>query len=37
MKDYLQVQKDRINYHFQPLKNTVHRSSLTAPSLLIIF
>ena len=33
MKDYLQVQKDRINYHFQPLKNTVHRSSLTAPSL----
>lgn len=33
MKDYLQVQKDRINYHFQPLRNTVHRSSLTAPNL----
>ena len=33
MKDYLQVQKDRINYHFQPFKNTVHRSSLTAPNL----
>ena len=33
MKDYLQVQKDRINNHFQPFKNTVHRSSLTVPSL----
>ena len=33
MKDYLQVQKDRINYHFQPFKNTVHRSSLTVPNL----
>lgn len=34
MKDYLQVQKDRINYHFQPFKETVHRSSLTAPNIL---
>ena len=33
MKDYLQVQKDRVSYHFQPFKNTVHRSSLTAPNL----
>lgn len=33
MKDYLQVQKDRINYHFQPFKDTVHRSSLTAPNI----
>ena len=33
MKDYLQVQKDRINYHAQPSKNTIHRSSLTAPNL----
>ena len=33
MKDYLQVQKDRASYHFQPFKNTVHRSSLTAPNL----
>ena len=33
MKDYLQVQKDRISYHAQPSKNTIHRSSLTAPNL----
>ena len=33
MKNYLQVQKDRINYHAFPNSNTVHRSSLTAPSL----
>ena len=31
MKDYLQVQKDRVNYHAQPSRNTIHRSSLTAP------
>ena len=34
MKAYLEVQKDRIKYHTQPFKNTVHRSSLTAPCLL---
>ena len=33
MKSYLEVQKDRIKYHAQPFKNTVHRSSLTAPCL----
>ena len=33
MKDYLQVQKDRIKYHVQPFKNTVHRSSLIAPRM----
>ncbi len=33
MKDYLQVQKDRIKYHVQPFKNTVHRSSLIAPQM----
>ena len=33
MKDYLQVQRDRIRYHAQPNRNTVHRSSLTAPNL----
>ena len=33
MKSYLQVQRDRIKYHSQPFKNTVHRSSLTAPNL----
>ena len=33
MKSYLQVQRDRIKYHLQPFKNTVHRSSLTAPNL----
>ena len=31
MKDYHKVQKDRIRYHAQPHKNTVHRSSLIAP------
>tara|TARA_B100000902_G_scaffold397049_1_gene459678 strand:- start:1158 stop:1724 length:567 start_codon:yes stop_codon:yes gene_type:complete len=34
MKDYHQVQKDRIKYHIQPFKNTVHRSSLIAPSMV---
>ncbi len=34
MKDYHQVQKDRIKYHIQPFKNTVHRSSLIAPSMI---
>ena len=34
MKDYLQVQKDRVKYHIQPFKNTVHRSSLIAPNML---
>ena len=33
MKDYHKVQKDRIKYHTQPHKNTVHRSSLIAPEL----
>tara|TARA_E500000178_G_scaffold183468_1_gene181892 strand:- start:1405 stop:2889 length:1485 start_codon:yes stop_codon:yes gene_type:complete len=33
MKDYHKVQKDRIKYHAQPNKNTVHRSSLIAPEL----
>jgi hypothetical protein len=33
MKDYLQVQKDRVKYHIQPFKNTVHRSSLIAPNM----
>ena len=33
MKSYLQVQRDRIKYHSQPFRNTVHRSSLTAPNL----
>ena len=33
MKDYLQVQKDRIKYHIQPYKNTVHRSSLIVPEM----
>ena len=33
MKNYFQVQKDRIRYHANPNKNTVHRSSLTAPNL----
>ena len=33
MKDYLQVQKDRIKYHIQPSRNTVHRSSLIAPNM----
>mgnify|MGYP001334612317 CR=1 FL=1 len=33
MKDYLQVQKDRIKYHIQPRKNTVHRSSLIVPEM----
>ena len=34
MKKYLNVQKDRKKYYFNPLKNTVHRSSLLAPSML---
>ena len=33
MKDYFQVQKDRIKYHIQPSRNTVHRSSLIAPNM----
>ena len=33
MKDYHKIQKDRIKYHAQPYKNTVHRSSLIAPEL----
>jgi hypothetical protein len=33
MKDFHKVQKDRIKYHAQPHKNTVHRSSLIAPEL----
>ena len=33
MKDYHKIQKDRIVYHAQPHKNTVHRSSLIAPEL----
>ena len=33
MKSYLQVQRDRVKYHSHPFKNTVHRSSLTAPNL----
>ena len=33
MKDYHKVQNDRIKYHAQPYKNTVHRSSLIAPEL----
>ena len=31
MKKYLKVQSDRKNYHVNPFKNTVHRSSLLAP------
>ncbi len=34
MKQYLKVQSDRKKYHINPLKNTVHRSSLLAPSML---
>ena len=33
MKDYHKIQKDRIVYHAQPHKNTVHRSSWIAPEL----
>tara|TARA_B100000686_G_scaffold2321_1_gene2558 strand:+ start:1505 stop:2989 length:1485 start_codon:yes stop_codon:yes gene_type:complete len=33
MKDIHQIQKDRIKYHLHPNKNTVHRSSLIAPSI----
>lgn len=33
MKNFLQIERDRTNYHLNPLKNTVHRSSLTAPNL----
>ena len=33
MKDYLQVQKNRIKNHIQPSMNTVHRSSLIAPNM----
>ena len=33
MKDFHQVQKDRIKYHAQPNKNTVHRSSLIVPNI----
>jgi len=33
MKNYLQVEKDRKKYHAQPSKNTIHRSSLTAPNI----
>ena len=35
MKDFHQVQKDRIKYHAQPNKNTVHRSSLIVPNIFI--
>jgi hypothetical protein len=34
MKAYLKVQKDRKRYHINPFKNTVHRSSLLAPSMV---
>ena len=34
MKAYLNVQKDRKKYHINPFKNTVHRSSLLAPSMM---
>ena len=33
MKQYLKVQSDRKKYHLNPLKNTVHRSSLLAPTM----
>ena len=33
MKAVHQVQKDRIKYHAQPKKNTVHRSSLIVPDI----
>ena len=33
MKDFLRVKKDRIKYHAQPNKNTVHRSSLIVPDI----
>jgi hypothetical protein len=33
MKQYLKVQNDRKKYHINPFKNTVHRSSLFAPSM----
>ena len=34
MKDFHQVEKDRIKYHALPNKNTVHRSSLIVPDIL---
>ena len=33
MKAFHQVEKDRIKYHAQPKKNTVHRSSLLVTSM----
>jgi len=33
MKDYHQVQRERIKYHAHPNKNTVHRSSLIVPDI----
>ena len=33
MKQYLKVQSDRKQYHINPFKNTVHRSSLFAPTM----
>ena len=33
MKDYHKVQRDRIKYHAQPSKDTVHRSSLIASEI----
>lgn len=33
MKQYLKVQRDRKKYHINPFKNTVHRSSLFAPTM----
>lgn len=33
MKQYLNIQSDRKKYHINPFKNTVHRSSLFAPSM----
>jgi len=33
MKEYLKIQNDRKKYHINPFKNTVHRSSLLAPSM----
>ena len=33
MKDFHQVQKDRVKYHALPNKNTVHRSSLIVPNI----
>ena len=33
MKEYKNVQKDRVSYHTNPNQKTVHRSSLLSPKL----